>query len=141
MPTHHRKLGKNSLRLAIGAVNFECQVQTWNYDHGIGEGERMYSFCPADGGFIEEPAPEPTLEVTFYSDWRSNGITDFLFKNAGSTADFTIDVHPDRASEHVQLSGQLRIAPAPIGGEAQTTETLEVTFQVLEPATYTRVGS
>lgn len=140
MSVHHRKL--KQIQFAIGTINFECQVQTWNLDPGVGEGERMYAQCP-QGEFIEEPTPEGTLELTFYADYRSDGISDFLWKNSGTTADFTLDHHPDIPEEHVQWTGRVRLAAPPTGGDARTTETTEVTLQILGDVTdgYGRVAA
>lgn len=140
MSVHHRKL--KQIQFSIGAVSYECQVQTWNLDPGVGEGERMYSQCP-QGEFIEEPTPEGTLELTFYADWRSDGISDFLMSNSGTSASFTLDHHPDIPDEHVQWNGQVRIAAPPVGGEARTTEMTEVTLQILGDVTdgYGRVAA
>ena len=140
MTVHHRKI--KQIQLAIDGVNYECQIQTWNLDPGVGEGERMYAQCP-DGEFVEEPEAEGTLEVTFWADWRSGGISDFLWTNSGKIAAFTLDHHPDIPEEHVQWNGKLRVVAPPTGGEARTTETHELTFQVIGDVTdgYGRVAA
>lgn len=136
MSVHHRKLKR--IEFAIGETQFECQVQSWSLDPGIGDGERNYTFCP-DGEFIEEADPEPTLELTFYSDWRSDGISTFLWEHQGEEAEFTLDHHPDIPEEHVRWTGTVRVRPGPVGGEARETETTEVTLEIVGEPTFERV--
>lgn len=138
--THHHKL--KAIIFTIGGVNYECQVQQWTLNPGVSEGERMYSFCPPDGGsFIMEPDPEPTLDVTFYAYWANGAISDFLWQHTGEVADYVLEHNPGRPDEHVRFSGQLRVAAPPTGGEARSVEQHEVSFQLLDLPTYERVAS
>lgn len=138
MAVHNRRL--KLITFTLGATEFQCQVNTWTMDPGIEDGERQYTFC-ADGAFIEETEPEPTLEVRFFSDWREGGISDYLWANNGQTVDFVLDHHPDIAAEHVRWTGKLMIKPGPVGGEPRTTEATEVTFQCVGLPVYSRVGA
>jgi hypothetical protein len=72
---HNRKV--KIITLSVDGIQFECQVQTWNVANNTEDGERFYSQCP-DGEFREDAEPDYALELTFYSDWRSDGISDFL---------------------------------------------------------------
>lgn len=137
MAVHQRRL--KLINFTIEGNSFECQVQTWNLDPGIEDGDRQYTFCP-DGEFIEETDPDPTLELTFFSDWRSGGISDYLWANSGQVADFQLDHHPDITGEHVRWTGQVVLKPGPVGGDARATETTEVTLQLVTAPTYTRIG-
>lgn len=137
MSVHHRKV--KLIQFSLLTTNFECQIQNYTLDPGIAEGERQFTLCP-DGSFIEEPEPEGTLELTLFNDWRSGGISDFMWQNKGQEANFTLDLHPDIPDEHVQFTGRVRLAPPPVTGEARTTETTEMSLQLLDIPTYTRVG-
>lgn len=138
--TKHRKL--KTITFKLNSQSYECQVQSWTLDPGMDEGERMFSFCGPDGGsFIEEPDPEPTLEMVFYADWSDGGISDFLWTNTGTVADFELHNHPNSPDQHVKWTGQVRIAAPPAGGEARATEMTEVTMQLLDLPAYERVST
>ncbi|TDP97649.1 hypothetical protein [Labedaea rhizosphaerae] len=136
----------------IGGQSFDCQLQSWTMDPGEDDGDRQWTFCseastpenPTPNSFIEETDGEPTLQCTFYSDWRENGISDYLYAHNKEVADFVLDHHPDIVGEHVRWSGQLVIKAPPVGGDARDTEQSEVTFQVLgslgDGLTYERVA-
>lgn len=137
MAVHHRKL--KLIQLALDSANFECQVQTWNMTNNTEDGDKQYAFCP-DGEFRETGEPDYALELTLFADWRSAGISDFLFANDGQVASFVLDHHPDIPAEHVQWSGQLYLKAPSVGGEARQTETHELTLNIVGQPTYTRVG-
>jgi hypothetical protein len=142
MTVHQRRL--KIINLAIDSLSFDCQVQTWNIDPGIKTGDRDYTFCAAGEGqnsFIEETDPEPTLELKFFSDWRSDGISDFLQAHSMETVSFVLDHHPDVPDEHTRYSGQVQIQAAPIGGDARATEVQDVTLPIVGNYTYERVDS
>jgi hypothetical protein len=140
-PAHNRRL--KLINFTVGGTAFECQLNSWNLDPGAEDGDRQYTYCP-DGAFIEETDDEPTLELTFFSDWRSGGISDFLWSNANTEAAFVLDHHPDIVGEHVRWSGKVLVKPAPVGGDARATETTEVTLQIVgtlgNGLTYERVA-
>jgi hypothetical protein len=133
--THSRRL--KLIEFTIDGTSFECQVQSWKLDPGIDDGDRMYSFCP-DGAFIEETDPEPTLELKFFADWRSAGISRFLWDHSGEEAAFVLDHHPDIPAEHVTWSGDLVVKAPPVGGEARETEFTEVTLQCVAMPVFTK---
>ena len=135
--THNRKL--KLINFAIDSVSFECQVQTWNLANNTEDGEKFYAFCP-DGEFREDAEPDYALELTFYADWRSDGISDFLTAHDQETVDFTLDHHPDIPEEHVRWTGQVKLKAPNVGGDARTTEMTEATLQVIGMPEYTRVG-
>ncbi|MGA6164306.1 hypothetical protein [Amycolatopsis magusensis] len=137
MAIHQKRL--KVIEFTIDGTSFECQVNSWSLDPGIEDGDRLYSFCP-DGEAVEETDPEPTLEIKFFSDWRSGGISDYLWAHNGEVADFVLNHHPNIAGEHVKWTGQLYIKPGPVGGEARETEFTEVTFQCVGLPVYERVA-
>ena len=130
---HHRRLKviEFSLDLDGTPIQFECQLSNWELDPGEQDGDRRYTFCP-DGEFEEETDAEPSLSLTFFADWREDGISDFLWSNRGQVADALITHHPDTAAETVMFAGKVRLKAPPVGGEARTTEEQEVTLLVTE---------
>lgn len=139
MALHSRKL--KLIEFAIGAVQFECQIRSWTLDPGIPDPERLYSFCPDGRALSEQDESEPTLQLTFYSDWRSGGISDFLTANSGQDAAFTLNHHPGIAAEHVQWTGTVRVKAPPVGGEIRADEMTEITLMIVDDPIYTRVGA
>lgn len=135
MPAHNRRL--KTIIFDLDGAEYQCQVKTWKLDAGEQDGDRMYSFCE-DGDFIEETDTEPVLELTFYSDWRSAGISDWLWTNRGRDVEFQLDHHPAIALEHVRWNGTVKIKSPSVGGEARETEVSEVSLQVIGEPEYSR---
>jgi hypothetical protein len=134
MSVHQRRL--KVIQFTIDGNSFDCQVQSWTLDPGIDDGDVQYTFCSSDpsgdgSSFVEETDAEPTLDLTFYSDWRSAGVSTFLWLHKGETLDFVLDHHPNVPGEHVRWSGQLVAKPGPAGGDARDTEQTEVTLQII----------
>lgn len=138
MPAHSRQL--KLIEFTIDDTNYECQITNWQFDPGIPDSEIVYTFCP-DGAAAEDGTPSPSLQLTFLSDWRDGGISDFLTQNSGSDADFVLDHHPDIPTEHVRWTGTLRVKAPPVGGEARSGERTEITLQCIGDPVYTRVGA
>jgi len=133
--THNRKV--KLIELSIGATAFQCQVQTWQVVNNTEDGEKMFSQCP-DGEFREESDPDYALEMTFFSDWRSDGISDYLTVHDGETVAWQLDHHPDIVGEHVRFAGQVKLRAPSAGGEARTTEMTEVTLPIIGKPDYSR---
>jgi L-ascorbate metabolism protein UlaG (beta-lactamase superfamily) len=140
MTVHQRRL--KMITLTIDGNEFQCQVQTWTLDPGTNDGDRQYTFCddPANNSFIEETDNEPTLDLKFFSDWRSAGFSTYLWQHQGETVDFVLDHHPDITGEHVRWSGKVLVRPGPVGDDARTTEMTEVTLQIVGDPTFTEVA-
>lgn len=128
MSVHHRKLKK--IEFELDEENYECQISEWELDPDDTDGDRIHTFCEG-GEDVEEDEAEPTLSITFYADWREDGISRYLWKNRGKNADVKITHHPDRDEEKVEFKGEVRIKAPPVGGEARETETQEVEMMVL----------
>ncbi|PWW50264.1 hypothetical protein [Actinokineospora spheciospongiae] len=137
MTVHQRRI--KMIQFTLESVAYECQVQSWKLDPGIEDGERQYTQCP-DGTFIEETDDDPSLELKFFSDFRSAGIDSYLWANRGRVVDFQLDHHPEITGEHVRWSGTLIVKPGPAGGEARATETTEVTMQIVTLNEMERIG-
>jgi hypothetical protein len=132
MTIHQRRLKVIAFTIGDDVENsFECQVQSWTLDPGIDDGDLQWSYCATDNSFIEETDPQPTLDLTFWSDWRSEGVSAYLWDHKGEVATFALDHHPDIPEEHVRWTGSLLVRPGPAGGDARTTEQTEVTLQIV----------
>lgn len=138
MSAHSRQL--KLLEFTLGGTSFECQINTWNVDPGIPDAELVYTFCP-DGAAAEDGTPAPTLQFTFLSDWRANGISRYLTVNSGQDVAFQLDHHPDIPDEHVRWTGTVRLKAPPVGGQARTGERTEITLQGIGEFTFTEVGA
>lgn len=137
--TTNRKLKIITFRLS--GVDFQCQLQKWNLANNTEDGEKFYTFCGpgTEGEFREDAEPDYALELTFFSDWRSAGISDYLVLNDQVTVAFYLDHHPDIIGEHVRWTGSCKIKAPNVGGEARTTEMTEVTLPVIGKPTYARI--
>lgn len=134
--THSEKI--KIITFDIDGNSFECQVKAWQVVNNTDDGEKMYAQCP-DGEFREEAEPDYALELTFFADWRSGGVSDFLWLHDGENLTFQLDHHPDIPDEHVRWSGTVKIKAGSAGGEARTTEMTETTLAIVGKPTYTRV--
>lgn len=135
----NRKL--KTIAFALGTANqFEAQIQSWELSNDSDDPEKIYSYG-ADGANedYEEVDPAWSLNLTFYSDWKADGISDYLMLNDGETVTFELTHHPDIAAEAVKWSGSLRIKAPNIGGEVRNTETQEATFAIIGAPVYSRV--
>lgn len=140
MPAHSQKL--KFITFTLNGTQFQCQVSEWQLVNNTDDGEKLYSFCGPpedDGEFREEAEPDFALDLKFFSDWRSNGISDFLWANDQTDAAFVLDHHPTIVGEHVRWSGNVRIKAPTVGGPARTTEMTEVTLPVIGQPTYARI--
>lgn len=135
-PPHNRRHKQIEFEIGVGN-RFECQISNWTLDPGEQDGDYMFTLCP-DGEFTEETDPQATLAITYFADWRSGGLSDYLWANRGTVAAVRIRQHPQLVGETVQFAGSLRLKAPPTGGEARSTETQEVTFQVTA-VTYARI--
>ena len=133
MTTNHRKL--KIITFSLGGSSWECQVQKWQILNNSDDGEKMYAFCP-DGEFREDAEPDWMLELTFYSDWRSGGVSDYLTVNDQQTVLFQLDHYPDIPAEHVRWNGSTKIKAPSVGGDARTTEMTEVSLPIIGKPTY-----
>lgn len=135
MSLHSRQL--KLIEFDLGGTQFECQVSSWSIANNTADGEKIYTFCP-DGESITETQPDYAMELTFYSDWRSGGISDFLVQNDGLDAEFQLDHHPDIPAEHVRWNGTVRVKAPNVGGDVKSQETTQVTLQIIGKPDYTR---
>lgn len=136
MSLHQRRL--KVITLDLGGQAFACQVKSWTMTNNSPDGAKLYSFCPT-GTDVEEVDGDWALDVTFFSDWTLNGVSDWLFANNETNVTFQLDHHPDIALEHVRWSGTLRVKAPSVGGEARVTEETNVTLQIVGVPVYARI--
>lgn len=137
MTAHNRRL--KTITFQLDSTEFQCQVNSWTLTNNSPDGEKQYTYC-TDGEFREEVDDDWALDLRFFSDWRSTGVSDFLWDNDKETVTFQIDHHPDVTGEHVRWTGSLVVRAPSVGGDVRTTEVTEVTLQIVGTPTYARIG-
>lgn len=138
MPVTHRKLKLIEFNLGTPPIQFECQVSAWNIANNTDDPEKLYTFCP-DGEFYEDVDPAYALELTFFSSWVEDGISDWLQMHDGEEADFVLNHHPDIPAENVTWTGTCLIKAPNVGGEVRANETQEATLPCIGKPVYARV--
>lgn len=123
------------ITLTINGENYECQLRSWNLDPGIPDGDTLYTFCP-DGAVVDEGEPNPTLQLTFLSDWSTTGISRILTENSGDEVPFQLDHHPDIPAQWVRWTGTVKLKAPPVGGEARAMELTEITLKIVGDPTF-----
>ena len=139
MAPHVQKLKKITFSLGTDPddVNFEAQLSSWTLENNSDDGEQLWGY---DGTPTrEESDPDYALSLTFYGDWRADGISEYLTLNDGQIVDFVLDHHPDIATEHVKWTGQVKVKAPNVGGEVRTTESQDVTLQCIGKPAFSRV--
>ncbi len=139
MTIHKRKMSviEFSLGTDPSDIAFECQIQTWSLNNNTEDGDKIYSLCP-EGEDTEDVDPDYTLDLTAYSDWRSDGFSDYLWAHDGETVAFSIHNHPDIPAEHVFWDGTLKIKAPNVGAEARETEMTEISLVCVGKPEYHR---
>lgn len=125
------------IKFDLGGNLFECQISDWKLNNNTPDGDKQYSYCP-NGETKEETDPDWTLDLTYWSDWRSGGLSDYLQLNNNAVVDWQLDNHPDIPAEWTRHVGQLTIKRPSIGGAVRTTETESVTLPIIGEPLYTR---
>jgi hypothetical protein len=127
------------IEFTLDSIAFDCQVQTWNVTNNTQRGEKIYSFCrDGTGETREETVPDYVLDLVFWSDWRSEGISDWLWDNDDETVAFQLDHHPYIVGEHVRWTGECIIIAPTVGGEVKTTEKTTVALPCIGKPVKTR---
>ncbi len=125
MAAHNRKLSR--LVFDIGGNEFQIQCRRAEIVNNTDDAEFFPTFAE-NGGFIEGAEAAFAIEAEFYSDWRSAGVSDYLWDNDGVTVPFELHHHPDIPAEHVIFTGEVLIKAPNVGGEVRTTEVTSVTL-------------
>ena len=111
-------------------TTFNCQIKQWNITNNTPDPEKIYTFC-ADGETRDEPDDDYVLELTFFSDWATNGFSEFTWVNDKEIVDFVLDHMTDVAAQHVRWTGQVQVKAVSAGGEARTNEEHSVTWAII----------
>jgi hypothetical protein len=135
MTAHNRKL--KLITFDIDGTEFQVQCKTWQVVNNTELGEKVYTYA-LDGEFQEETDDNYSLTATFFADWRSGGISDFLWEHDGEIVDFQIDHHPDISGEHVRWAGEVTLKAPSVGGDVRTTEETAIELAIVGKPAYTR---
>lgn len=143
MPTVHRRLKVINFSLDDGVgspTQYECQINSWSIVNNTEDGERFFTFCsePGEDEFREEADDDYALELSFFSDWNEEGISDFLTTHDQQEVIFELHHHPDIPDEYVIWGGTLKVKAPTVGGEARAQEMTEVTLPIIGKPTYMR---
>jgi hypothetical protein len=133
LTAQNRKL--KQIVLDIGGTEFQAQLREWALNDETDDPETFFVYEPGEE-FVEVPDPAYTLECTFYADWRSGGISDWLWTHRGEQVAFELTHHPDIPAEAKIFSGQLLVKAPSVGGEVRTTEESSVTFPIVGDIVY-----
>ena len=134
MSAHNRKL--KTAVLELGGTDFAEQLNSYKLVNNTDEGDKQYTFA-ADGEFREETDDDYALELKFFADWRSGGISRFLTENDKLTVDFTLVHMPAITAERGEWSGQVVVKAPDVGGDVRDTDQTEVTLSVVGKPEYT----
>jgi len=121
-------------------TTFNCQIKQWMVNNNTEDGERQYTFCP-DGETRDEPDDDYTLDLTFFADWKTSGISEFFWENDGQIVAFVLDHYPNVPTQHVRWSGNVRIKAPSVGGEARTNEEQTLTLAIIGKPVFTNNAS
>lgn len=130
-----RKLKDTSLTL--GGVEFNSQCKNWVLNNDTGDGETKYTFAP-DGAFVDPADDAYSIDLQFYADWRSNGISDFLTSRDGQTVTYQIDHLVNFVGERARFNGSVLIKAPSVGGDIRATEETVVKLICTGKPVYTR---
>lgn len=127
--------------LTLGGNAFQWQLKDYKVVNNTEDGEKFYVYGDGSAAteFYEEAEPDYALELAFHSDWRFNGISDYLWANDQQAVAYQIDHHPELPGEKIRLTGTLKIKAPTVGGEVRTTDMTEITLPIIGKPTYTRL--
>lgn len=137
MTAHNRKLSK--VTFSLDGIEYQAQLQSWTMNNNTDDASVFYVFEPGEE-FAEAADPSWSLDCTFYADWRSDGIGDFLMAHDEEDVALVLDHHPDIPGEHVRWSGTIHLKAPSVGGDVRTTEQIQTTLTFVGKPAYERVG-
>lgn len=135
---HYRRL--KVITFTLDGSDYTCQVNNWQILNNTVDGDKTFTFCGDPSEFRTETDDNWSLQLKFYSDWRLNGVSDYLMSNTRKVATFQLDHHPDIVGEHIRWAGNCVLKAPTIGGDIRTLEETSVTLLILGFPQYTRVG-
>ena len=132
-PPHAKKL--KEVTLTVAGQSWQCQTESVNLENNTDDPEQAFTLC-ADGSYYEEPDPSYAIVFTALADWRTNGLSRYLWEHDGETASFVYVLHPDDVASTVHWTGQVRLKAPNAGGEGRKTEKQEISLAVLDKPTF-----
>jgi hypothetical protein len=125
--------------LEIGGNEFRAQIEDWKLTDNTDDPETIYSYgADGENEDTEEENPAWSLELKFYSDWRTpTGLNHYLWTNAGQVVNYTILHNLGSAGENPEFAGQVKLKRTSVGGTVRTTERTELTLPVVGVPDYT----
>lgn len=136
MTAHNRKL--TTLVFNLGGTEYQAQLSSWTLNNNTKDATVFYVFSPGDE-FAEPADPDWSMDVTFYADWRQDGIADFLMAHNEEDVAFTLDHHPDLPGEHVRWTGTFHLKAPSVGGDIRTTEAIKTTLTCVGVPVYSHL--
>lgn len=137
MTAHNRKLTK--VTFSLDGTQYQAQLKSWTMNNNTDDAEVFYVYEPGEE-FAEAADPAWSIDCSFYADWRSDGIADFLVAHDEEDVAFVLDHHPDIVGEHVRWTGTIHLKAPSFGGDVRTTEELNTTLTFVGKPVYSRVG-
>lgn len=134
------------ITLTVGGTNVEHQLKTWKLTNNTKTGDTTYVFGgnsldpTLPGSIVEDTDDDWTFDGQFLADWASGGISDFVFQHNGETVACVLDHHINEVGEHVRFSFSVKILASTVGGDANTTETTDVSWKIAGAPVMTRIG-
>ena len=137
MTAHNRKLTK--VTFTLDGTAYQAQLKSWTMNNNTDDATVFYVFEPGEE-FAEPADPSWSLDCSFYADWRSDGISDFLMAHDEEDVALVLDHHPDITGEHVRWAGTIHLKAPNVGGDVRATEELSTTLTFVGKPVYSRVG-
>lgn len=137
MTVNHRKLMQ--ITFLLGTAEYQVQLTDWKLNNDTKNADVFHTYGGPGEDFAEGDDPSYSLDLKFYADWRSSGISDFLTVHDGETVPFTITHHPGIIGEQHQRSGFVLIKAPTVGGTVRDTELTEITLSVIGKPSYVRL--
>lgn len=137
MTVNHRRLKEIVFNLA--GTDYQVQLHDWKLNNDTADPKIFHTYGGDAEDFAEDEDPKYSLDLKFYADWRSAGISDFLTVHDGETVAFTLTHHPGIVGESHQYVGSVQIKAPSVGGAVRTTELTETQLQCVGKPVYVRL--
>lgn len=134
------------ITFTLAGVDYSCQINSWTMNNNTVDGVKTFTYCSGGTGaatiseFRTETDDDYSITIKAFADWRSGGISDYLWNNTRAIAAFVLDHHPDIVGEHVRWSGNLVLKAPTVGGDVRTTEETSQTLLILGVPVFARIG-
>jgi hypothetical protein len=137
LTAHNRKL--TTVTFSLDGTEYQAQLKSWTMNNNTDDATVFFVYSPGDE-FAEPADPSWSLDVSFYADWRSGGVGDFLMAHDEEDVALVLDHHPDIPGEHVRWSGTIHLKAPNVGGDVRDTETIDTTLTFVGKPLYERIG-